>query len=171
MSRHNDSVRRRVRRPTDVLILTAAIGCVLAAPSIIRAQTAIDTGDVRSRSELAVSLGSMVPVMRTLGDPPSVAQTGELTAVAGAGATMPIMPITPATALIDVRMFVGQIASIFPLSASYYPEDSILRVQTARAAQWVTRLRASVIPVRGRQLVAFAQLAAEADLDRAVGVE
>jgi len=165
MSRHNDSVRQHVRRPTDVLILTAAIGCVLAAPSIIRAQTAIDTGDVRSRSELAVSLGSMLPVMRTLGDPPSVAQTGELTAVAGAGATMPIMPITPATAWIDVRMFVGQIASIFPLSASYYPEDSILRVQTARAAQWVTRLRASVIPVRGRQLVAFAQLAAEANQD------
>ena len=140
-------------------------GVTLIAPFTLVAQSARpapDTSDVRAPSQLSVNLGAIFPAMRELGQPPAVGVTGQLTTVTGAGATM---PVTPATALIDVRILRSQLSSIFPLSDAYYPTDSIRRVRVQRAAEWVARLKSAAVPVDDRQLVSLAQLAMMAEQD------
>lgn len=152
-----------------VSTLRVAIALTFAVvSSLARAQSAsaaaVDSSahDVRPSSQLAVSLGQLFPVVRPLGQPPAVPEVGWLTTVAGARTSI---LITPATALIDVRMYRAQLSSIFPIGASYYPADSLRQLGVARARQWVDRLRAGKTPIDGRALVTFAQLAMEAGQD------
>lgn len=145
-----------------ITLALAAVPSLARAQDVPGVQTSPDTADVRPSSQLSVALGRLLPVVRPLGQSPLVSEVGRLTMVTGAMASM---PITPATALIDLRMYRTQLSSLFPISAPHYPADSLRQVFVARAAHWVARLRAARSAVDGRQLVAFAQLATLAGQD------
>jgi len=89
-------------------------------------------------------------------------QVGDLSASQGRPVTM---PVSAATAVVDIRSYIEQLESVFPPSALYYPADSIRRLKVARATAWVQRLQASSTHMTGRELLAFADVAIQAEQD------
>jgi len=77
--------------------------------------------------------------------------------------------VTAALALVDMQAYSTQLESLFPMSGTVYPADSLRQLRATRAAEWITRLRA--LPssqqhgVSGWQLVPFAQVAVVAGND------
>jgi len=116
--------------------------------------SASDSVDLRSPLPL--------PVSRPLSQPPAVGDVGALTGEDGAAAAM---ALTASLAYRDLRMYERQLKTLFPMSAEYYPLDSIRRVQVERASAWLIRLQHAGSGVTGRQRVALAMVAFRAEQD------
>lgn len=104
-----------------------------------------------------------LPLLRPLGDVPPVAETGRfLTSTGG----MVVAEATAALAVQDVSTYEQQLATLFPLSADYYPGDSLRRLGVLRAQDWLNRINnPHNANAHGRQLVALAMVAWRAEQD------
>ena len=113
-------------------------------------------------SVVTLPLFQLLPLVRPLMHPPTVASVGDLSASQG----HPVhMPVSAAMAVVDIRQHMEQLESVFPPSALNYPADSIRRSKVARAAAWLERLHALSMQATGRELLAFADLAMQAEQD------
>jgi len=135
----------------------ALLGWLMVAAGAIRRVTAQPT--------------MSLPTPRRLGSVPEVQDAGHI------GASGAAVPSTATLAVEDLRQFQSQLDGVFPLSAEYYPADSLQRLRVTRAAAWLARLGVSTTtdafprrsPLRGhpgRYRLAVAEVAFRAQQDR-----
>jgi len=109
-----------------------------------------------------LTIAKMFPSTRSLAEPPAVPVTGVLTLPNG---TSHQIPISPATAVVDLQFYDYQLQSLFSPGVEHYPDDSVRAIQRQRATAWLDRLRATNEVVRGRALLSIAEVAFRAEQD------
>jgi len=129
------------------------IGVVLAGP--------LAPGGASGAQSLSFSA---LPVFRSLDAPPDVASTITLQEAMGARR---MMPLIPALAVADLRLYAEQLRALFPRRARDYPSDSLRQLMRSRATAWVARLNATP-HLDERQFTDFAEVAMLADQDTMV---
>jgi len=104
-----------------------------------------------------------LPTLRPLGHPPDVTRVGVFTTVDGSSVTM---PITATVAVQDFQQYIAQLSTLFSADSSYYPVDSLHRLDLERLTAWVSRLRGMTgAGVGGMQQLPFAEVAFLAEQD------
>jgi len=135
------------------------LGVVTVAPVSAQTQSAAQDplSSNRPTTELQAPFGQVLPVVRPLDAPPTVPDAGQFKTVAGATRWV---PSSAATALMELRLFEGQLSSIFTNSSEHYPTDSLKQVKIERGKAWMARLRNTPgSQLEERQLLPYAYLA------------
>jgi len=112
---------------------------------------------IEKHADAQADVQMALPVPRMLDSMPPVAVAGIVMTTSGSD---PAAPLTPMLAVTDLRLYDGQLATLFPRSVAKYPADSLRELKRARAQAWLDRLRA--VPPRrivGQQLLALAEVA------------
>ena len=124
----------------------AAVALLVAASSGVSAQASPPD-----------TLSQQLPVPRLLGAPPAVLDAGTFRAVDGAPKSL---ALTSALGVTDLRLYRGQLTSLFPTSVAAYPADSIRGLESGRAREWHQRLTTTRdAGVIGRQRLDLAEVA------------
>lgn len=117
------------------------------------------------RAQQSPDPAQALPIPRLLTDVPGVSVAGTIPTTGDSTTTL---WITPGMAMGDLRYYAATVESQYPLSAAAYPMDSLRNLKTARAVQWMERLRgASVVDPYDMELLLFAEAALRAGEDSA----
>lgn len=107
--------------------------------------------------------------IRPLTAPPAVSDVVTAKRADGGSA---MVPVTAASAIMDLRIYHGDVMTLFPVGQTYYPTDSLRDVQRVRAADWVHRFETlpkdqQLYAVNGWERIPLAEIAAQAANDSA----